>query len=101
MKAYQRKTVIGFLLVILPLVIWAQQRRISNNNKYIDDLHTYIKTLENHVPTFIELQEMLTYLGYDLGPKGIDGDIGTDTKKAWEEAICNQAAAKYFRKVVR
>ncbi len=50
------------------------------------------------IPTFIEIQTMLTNAGYDIGEKGLDGWIGRDTLKAWDLALCNQSAEQYFGK---
>ena len=42
--------------------------------------------VKDKIPTKIELQQMLVNAGYDIGPKGADGRIGVDTKKAWDLA---------------
>lgn len=41
-----------------------------------------------------ELQEELVRLGYNIK---VDGNIGTETKRAWDEALCNQHAESFFK----
>ncbi len=41
-----------------------------------------------------EVQKQLIELGYDIGPKGLDGRIGPDSRKAWDTAYGNQCAAE-------
>ena len=52
--------------------------------------------VKNKIPTFVEIQEQLVKRGYDIGSKGIDGDIGEKTLVAWDRALCDQFAAAYF-----
>ncbi len=49
------------------------------------------------VPTMCEIQELLIDRGYDVGEDGVDCDIGTDTKTAWNKAICDQVAVKFSK----
>ncbi len=34
-----------------------------------------------------DVQEYLVSEGYDIGPKGVDGKIGKDTRTAWDKYI--------------
>ncbi len=45
-----------------------------------------------------EVQKQLIEIGYDIGPNGLDGWIGPDSRKAWNTAYGNQCAAEYFPK---
>ena len=38
-------------------------------------------------PTQTEIQTILVEAGYDIGPKGIDGKIGKDSRLAWDKYI--------------
>ena len=46
-----------------------------------------------------DIQRQLVEMGYDIGPDGVDGNIGTDTKLAWDKAICNQYAIEDMEKM--
>ncbi len=50
----------------------------------------------DEIPTIVEIQTLLVNAGYDIGTKGIDGDMGGDTIAAWELAINNQHNTKYY-----
>lgn len=42
---------------------------------------------QSYIPTITQLQQALIDTGnprYDVGPKGADGDPGTDTLRAWK-----------------
>lgn len=83
---------IGFLLVI---IVGLTVEMIHNQDR-IQQLEFELAMCKAHIPTIREIQEKLLNNGYDIGPKGIDGEMGEDTIKAWEQAVCNQYAAKYF-----
>lgn len=48
---------------------------------------------EPYLPTFRDIQEELVDRGYDIE---VDGKIGRKTIEAWDRAICEDHAAKYF-----
>ncbi|MGR3292512.1 MAG: hypothetical protein ACUZ9M_00685 [Candidatus Scalindua sp.] len=52
--------------------------------------HSYL------IPTKMELQQILVDEGYDIGSKGVDGEIGEDTLSGWEKATGNQFAVEFF-----
>lgn len=52
---------------------------------------------KERIPTPTEIQQLLIERGYNVGPDGADGKIGTKTLKAWDRAICDQYAAEYFK----
>ena len=74
-------------------IFWAA---IFPQNKEGDVRDTEVPVL---IPTKHELQQALVDAGYDIGPKGVDGDIGTDTIKAWDMYICDQFAAAEFERM--
>lgn len=51
--------------------------------------------VERLIPTIEQLQQALIDTGvkrYDVGPKGVDGDPGTDTLTAWKNYSFDQYA---------
>ena len=55
--------------------------------------------LSKWLPSQKDIQRELERRGYDIGPKGVDGEIGTDSRAAWNAAINDQYAAITFQKV--
>ena len=43
-----------------------------------------------YLPTQTEIQQILVDRGYDIGPDGIDGVIGEDSRDAWDLAKCDE-----------
>jgi len=43
------------------------------------------KNLRPVMPTQTDIQTTLVQAGYDIGPKGIDGIIGKDSRLAWDD----------------
>jgi hypothetical protein len=37
------------------------------------------------IPTKCDIQQALVDAGYDIGTKGVDGNIGDDSNKAWDQ----------------
>lgn len=52
--------------------------------------------IKHLLPSQQDIQHRLTKMGYDIGPKGVDGVIGGKSRIAWDEAYGNQCAALYF-----
>lgn len=55
----------------------------------------------NYIPSQREIQQRLTDLGkprYD--PNGVDGWIGTDSRKAWDNYECDQHAKRAIVKEI-
>ena len=51
----------------------------------------------NYIPSAKQIQERLMALDkkrYNVGPKGADGFIGTDSRTAWDNYICDQYAIR-------
>lgn len=56
------------------------------------------------IPTFVEIQTLLVNRGYDIGDTGVDGKMcegwndpnHSNTLTAWDRAICDQHAERYF-----
>ena len=42
------------------------------------------------LPSVTEIQQTLVAAGYDIGPKGVDGRLGGDTKLAWESYLADE-----------
>lgn len=58
-----------------------------------------LRSFENPIPTIIEIQALLAEKGYYKGK--IDGKLApnwreSQTQAAWDKAICDQYARKYF-----
>ncbi len=98
MKHISIRCFLAFCLFVFGLLIMTIGLTIVmiHNQDHIQHLEFELTLCKARIPTIREIQEKLLDKGYDIGPKGIDGKMGEDTIKAWETAVCNQYAAKYF-----
>ena len=74
------------LVVVISLGVKAYQGQITT-------LQAQVVKAEAHIPSPIEIQQMLINKGYDLK---LDGIIGKETKAAWDKETGNQYAEKWF-----
>ena len=74
------KRVIKKLIITFGLIIWLF------NGLLCFELGKRYNAEPRQLQTKIQIQTRLVNAGYDIGPKGIDGDIGADTSKAWDLA---------------
>ena len=83
------------LIAIIFLVIFLVGMILFNYFAKDGDGDKEVPLFADKIPTVEEVQILLVEAGYDIGPKGIDGDMGGDTIAAWDKAICDQYASKY------
>ena len=50
------------------------------------------------MPLREDIQQSLVAKGYDIGLKGVDGEIGKDTNAAWGKYECDQFAVEALRR---
>ncbi len=94
------KTILVALLGIV-LVIGIGQY-CQHYQRQITTLQAELTEAKNHLPTFIEIQEMLVARGHDIKIddkicKGWNIPGHSETLAAWESEICNDFAEPYFR----
>jgi hypothetical protein len=59
----------------------------------VDPNQQIIALDSRQLPSQMDIQRHLIGLGYDLR---LDGVIGPDSRKAWDDAYCQQSAEKWF-----
>ena len=69
-----------------------QQEVIYSQENTIDGLFALNLKLRTRIPTPCDIQQMLLNAGYDIGPRGVDCEMGTESTAAWEKASGNQFA---------
>ncbi len=96
-KAKEAIKLIGLILLIVVVSIVTYKFVCLGNFLFATDGDgaTEGSLFAGEIPTIVEIQTLLVNAGYDIGPKGIDGDMGGDTIAAWDKAICDQYASKY------
>lgn len=61
----------------------------------VPEVIIYVPSMD--IPSAIEIQQRLTDLGKDrYDPNGVDGKIGVESQKAWDNYSCDQHAKVYF-----
>jgi len=74
------------LVVVISLGTKAYQGQIAI-------LQAQVVKAESHIPSPIEIQQMLINKGHNLK---LDGIIGKKTLAAWDKEVCNRHADKWF-----
>lgn len=80
--------------LVAGMIIYGTGRIVQAYQRQINLLQARVQQAEEHIPTIMELQQLLLNKGYKLK---IDGRLGPETKKAWKREINNQYAAEYFK----
>ncbi len=55
--------------------------------------------MTDFLPSQSDIQRILVDRGYNIGPDGIDGVIGTDSRDAWDLAKCDDYAKELMARV--
>jgi hypothetical protein len=94
------KVKVAYLPTAVAVLFLLTAEKVADFRAYqeqINDQATYIAQLENRIPDPCEIQRKLKHLGnprYD--PGRIDGDPGTETRRAWLNWTFDNKAEKYF-----
>ncbi len=85
------------IIIVIAFALICLTAKFMENSVKKAAADTYLPSLEE-IPTRKYIQQLLVATGYDIGPKGVDGEIGTDTNAAWGRAECDQFAVEMMER---